>query len=225
MTQHATGPTRAGGHDAPPPQDLSVKAATDVWQVDRPDDLSALHRPETAAVIWRRQPLAGFQKWLDELAPEYLPSARVILRPADVRTAVTSVCDTSGTPNGPERARLIDDIAALADIFTSLVPTEYLRLRLDIITTDACRKFHIDWVSARLICSYRGPGTQYGVSENGDDPRQVSDVPTGAPVILRGTRWPDALPCNLRHRSPPIEGSDETRLVLVLNPVDGPSGN
>ncbi|ESQ13779.1 MAG: hypothetical protein N838_33160, partial [Thiohalocapsa sp. PB-PSB1] len=47
-------------------------------------------------------------------------------------------------------------------------------------------------------------------------------VPTGAPILLRGTLWPEQPKSGLLHRSPPIEGSGETRLLLVLDPMDGP---
>lgn len=48
-------------------------------------------------------------------------------------------------------------------------------------------------------------------------------VPTGSPIILRGTRWPETPVSRLLHRSPPIVGTGETRLVLVLDPVEGPA--
>jgi hypothetical protein len=90
------------------------------------------------------------------------------------------------------------------------------------VTTNACRKFHVDAMAARLICTYRGTGTQYGQSRNGDDPKRVFTVPTGSAVLLRGSLWPSNRDCGLVHRSPPIEGTGETRLVLVLDPVDIP---
>jgi len=98
----------------------------------------------------------------------------------------------------------------------------YLRLRLDVVRTNACRKFHIDAVTARLICTYRGTGTQYGISTDGADPKRVFTVPTGAPIILRGTLWPADLPSGLLHRSPPIVDTGETRLLLVIDPVFDP---
>ena len=67
-------------------------------------------------------------------------------------------CEASGLPDGAERARLVDDAAALADIFAGLMRARHLRLRFDVVTTNACRKFHIDAVTARLICTYRGTG-------------------------------------------------------------------
>ena len=104
--------------------------------------------------IWRRRPLPGFQSWLDALESERLPKARVILRPEDVRETAFLIFEASGTPECAERERMIDDAAALADIFAGLMCTPYLRLRFDVVTTNACRKFHIDAVTARLICTY-----------------------------------------------------------------------
>jgi len=201
-------------------REIVKDAAIGVGVVDTPQGLSALHRPGCAAAIWRRQPLPGFQSWIDALDPDVLPRARVILRPDAVRDAASEVCDASDTPAGPERDRLVDNIAALADIFAGLMQARWLRLRLDVVTTNACRRFHIDAVTARLVCTYRGTGTQYGISTDGAEPRRIFTVPTGAPVLLRGTLWPER-PCSgLLHRSPPIEGTGEARLVLVLDPEE-----
>ncbi len=194
-------------------------AAIGVDVADTAEGLSAIHRPGCAAAIWQRQPLPGFQSWIDALEPEQLPDARLILRPEDVRDAAFQACEASGTPDCAERALLIDDTAALADIFAGLMRAPYLQLRYDVITTNACRKFHIDAVTARLICTYRGTGTQYGLSTGGAEPHPVFTLPTGAPILLRGTLWPERPTSRLRHRSPPIEGTGETRLVLVLDPI------
>jgi hypothetical protein len=199
-----------------------VRDADAVGVADTPEGLSALRRPGCAAAIWRRQPLPGFQSWIDGLDPEVLPKARVILRPEAVRGAAAEVCEACGTPADPERDRLVDDIAALADIFAGLMRARWLRLRLDVVTTNACRRFHIDAVTARLVCTYRGTGTQYGISTDGAEPRRIFTVPTGAPILLRGTLWPERPRSGLLHRSPPIAGTGETRLVLVLDPVDDP---
>ncbi|GMG85490.1 hypothetical protein LNKW23_47120 [Paralimibaculum aggregatum] len=194
-------------------------AAVGVGVAETPEGLSAIHHPGCAAVIWRRQPMPSFQAWVDRLDPAVLPHARMILRPDAVRDAVAETCESAGTPVGPERAMLIDDVAALANLFAGVTKAPYMRLRFDVVTGNACRKFHIDAVSSRLVCTYRGPGTQYGISPDGADPRRVFTVPTGAPMLLRGTLWPERPRSGLLHRSPPIEGTGETRLVLVLDPI------
>lgn len=186
------------------------------------EGLGVIAKPGCAAVIWRRAPQPTFQKWIDGLKPDTLPVARQILRPEMARETLYESCRLAGTPDVPERAQLIDNVAALASLFAGLMNAPFLRLRLDRVTTNACRKFHIDRLTARLICTYRGTGTQYGISTDGDEPRRVFTVPTGAPVLLRGTLWPDHPASGLLHRSPPIEATGETRLVLVLDPIHDP---
>lgn len=187
-----------------------------------PEGLAAIRQPGTAATLWKRAPLDRFQAWIDALPPEQLPRARVLLKPEAVCDALLEIACHCGTPACPERNMLIEDASALAAIFANVMGCAYLQLRLDVIQTNACRKFHIDAVSARLICTYRGTGTQYGLSTTGDDPTTVLTVPTGAPIVLRGTRWPENPPTGLLHRSPPIAGTGETRLLLVLDPVEDP---
>ena len=118
------------------------------------------------------------------------------------------------------REAFVDDIAALATLFAALMDAALVKLRLEAVTSNACSKFHVDAMIARLICTYRGTGTQYGMATGGDVPRRVLTVPTGSPIVLRGTLWPPSPSAGVLHRSPPIEGTGETRLVLVVDPDD-----
>lgn len=194
-------------------------AGVGVGLADNPEAMNLIRAQGAAAVIWKRQPEPGFQAWIDSLDPACLPRARVVVQPHSVRDVVSLICVGSGMPGGRYQNVFIDDIAALADVFATLMNTSYLRLRLDVVNDNACRKFHIDAVTARLVCTYRGLGTQYGISTDGAEPKRVFTVPTGAPIVLRGTLWPDPPQSGLLHRSPPIEGTGNTRLVLVLDPV------
>ncbi|MEM7056480.1 MAG: DUF1826 domain-containing protein [Pseudomonadota bacterium] len=194
-----------------------------IAMANSPEGLSAIHSPGCAAAIWSRRPLTSFQSWIDRVDPDRLPKTRTILRSEEVRLAATHVCELCGTPNCEERTRLIDDVSALADIFASLMDTSYLMLRLDVVSTNLCRKFHKDTITARLICTYRGTGTQYGFSFDQAEPQLVQTAPTGTPMIFRGNRWPEHPMSGLVHRSPPIEGSGQTRLILVLDPVTDPN--
>ncbi|WP_114961773.1 DUF1826 domain-containing protein [Tritonibacter mobilis] len=203
--------------DTPPALDDCTTSVT------APSGLTAIHQPACAATIWQRDPLPRFQRWIDALPPEQLPKARLILRPDAVCDALINIADQCGTPTCEERNMLIEDASALASIFANVMDSAYVRLRFDVVDTNACRKFHIDAVKARLVCTYRGTGTQYGLSENGHDPEQILTVPTGAPIILRGTRWPETPVSGVLHRSPPIAGTGETRLLLVLDPIDDPA--
>ncbi len=188
-------------------------------------DAAALNRllePDCAAAVWRRKMPADVKSWLAELDPETLPRGRVVLPAYSVREMVENLFEIAGTPDGPERDWLTADIVELTAAFADLVSVKYLRVRLDVISTNACRKFHVDAITARLVCTYRGTGTQYGVCEGEGDPARIETVATGAPILLRGTRWPAREAPKVLHRSPPIAGTGETRLVLVLDPVVDP---
>lgn len=197
-------------------------ASTGVGIVDDPAALTTFLQPDCTAAIWRRQMPQDVHSWLNRVDANALPRARVILRTHAISAAVQDLFDLAELPIGPERDWLQQDIIGLAEMFSDLMTAKYLRLRLSVVSTNACRKFHIDAITARLVCTYRGTGTQYGISTDGADPQRVFTVQTGSPILLRGTLWPADAPSALLHRSPPIEGTGETRLVLVLDPVTDP---
>lgn len=184
-----------------------------------PVDFERFRDAACAAAIWERSLPPDVTEWLAGLNPDQLPSGRIVLHVRDVKGALGALCDAAGMPPGSQRAWLMNDIIELAQHFASLMQTEHVRLRLEAVTTNACRKFHLDAIIGRLVCTYRGTGTQYGLSSNGADPETIYTVPTSAPILLRGSLWPPTPAPGLLHRSPPIEGTGETRLVLVLDPI------
>lgn len=204
------------------PQPTSTHDAMGIEIADAPEALSVIHRPACGAAIWDRQPLRAFQTWIDGVEPKRLPRGRVTLRPDMVRAAVLGLCENHNTPDDAMREALVDDIAALATVFAGLMDASFVKLRLDVVTANTCPKFHIDAITARLICTYRGTGTQYGASTNGEVPKTVFTVPTSSPMVLRGSVWPQSPAKGVVHRSPPIAGTGETRLVLVLDPAENP---
>lgn len=183
------------------------------------EGFSDIATPGCGAVILDREPLQASLDWLARLPSQALPEERIVLKPSDVEAHVEGLMPICAHADDLARSWLIHDIAALAQGFAQLMEAPYLRLRLDPIKTNACRKFHIDAVTARLVCTYRGQPTQYGMGNAERDVAKFASVPAACPVILRGTRWPGDLPTGLLHRSPPIEGTGETRLLLVLDPV------
>lgn len=165
-----------------------------VGVVDAPEHLAGIRYAGIDAAIWPRRPATSFQRWIDGLDVGTLPAARLVVRASSVRAAMRLVCERAGTPDGPERDRLEGDVAALAQLFAALTETEWLRLRLDVVRDDACGKFHVDAVTVRLLCTYRGTGTQYGAASHGQGPNEIFTTPTGAPLLLRGTLWPGDRP-------------------------------
>lgn len=190
--------------------------------VEKADEITRFLEPDCPALIWRRRSSNNLQAWLEELPEEQLPQGRLILRTETIGDAVRQLCENAHMPDCVERELLIADIVELGESFAELINVRHLRLRLDRVSNNACRKFHVDAISARLVCTYRGTGTQYGISAGDNEPQHVSTVSTGEPILLRGSLWPESPRSGLLHRSPPIEGTGETRLVLVLDPIADP---
>ncbi len=200
-----------------------LPVSTDQGGVVIDDDISgfaSIRRADCPAVLWQRSIDPGFTTWINGLPVDSLPRIRTVLRPGDVTARLISLCETIGLRASEERFWLINDVAQIAEKFAKTMEAEFIRLRMDVVDTNACRKFHIDYLTARLVCTYRGTGTQFGVSETGDDPTVISTVATGVPIVMRGKKWPVEPDRHFVHRSPPIEGTGETRLVVVLDPAD-----
>jgi hypothetical protein len=193
--------------------------ATIARPVADPEAMLGIGDPGIAAVLWERPLDPAFAAWLDALPPERLPRLRAAMPHPRARDAVRAACESAGTPEGPERERLIDDIGALAQIFARASGEPMVKIRLDVVQTDSCRKFHIDNIRLRLLCTYRGAGTEYGVARRGETPDRIERVPRGAAAVFRGRRWPGEA-TGLVHRSPPIAGTGETRLLLVMDPFE-----
>lgn len=180
-----------------------------------PDILAAILDPEVQLALWQRQRPASLE-WLDALDWDGIDDIDIGIDGPDYRASVCRLLCDAGYPQSPDGDALIDDIARLAWCFGRMMGCERLRLRLEVVETDACRKFHMDYVTARLLMPLVGPGTQWiDVRDGGDAPFRQLDL--GHVGIFKGRLAVEA-PAIL-HRSPPVAASGETRLLLALNPA------
>ncbi|WP_298670710.1 DUF1826 domain-containing protein [uncultured Sphingomonas sp.] len=110
---------------------------------------------------------------------------------------------------------LRDEIAMLARRFAAIMACDAVTIRLEIIETDACRRFHTDNVAARLLTTLHGPTTQWIVA---DAPDTIRQLPAYGVAVFKGRRLAERP--EILHRSPPIAGTGDTRLLLVIDPFD-----
>jgi hypothetical protein len=108
------------------------------------------------------------------------------------------------------------DIEGLAVRFGRMMGSNTVRIRLEGVTTDACRKLHTDYTDVRLITTYAGPGTEYRTTDDGE----LQRVPTTAIALVKGRLFPGGHP-PCWHRSPPLNDTGERRIVLVIDTPDG----
>jgi hypothetical protein len=126
---------------------------------------------------------------------------------------VDDVLHAAGYPD-TAIAPIAADIGLLVRHHAALTGSGRLALRLEVVETDACRRFHADYGTLRLLCSYIGPATQWHRIAT---PDLIHQVPTGAAAVFKGRLLLD--PPTVLHRSPPIAARGGRRLMLVLDPA------
>lgn len=205
-------------HRVPMPVPLSPVAARMLCD-GRPAVLARIAEPGIGAAIWARENPPALYDWIEALPPDRLPRLRHLLAVDQVDSAMRAACVIARTPPCPEREMLIADVAMLAARFATLMGEDLVQLRLAVIDNDACRRFHVDRVRARLLCSYRGPGTVLSAGDGAGLPHgPETPLARGTVAVLRGTLWPGCAVTTLLHRSPPMQGTGRVRLLLAIDP-------
>lgn len=174
--------------------------------------LDAIARPGAALAIWWRPLPDALRAALAALDLDTVDDVSLHLA---ANEPIDGALTEAGYA-GPVTTLLAGDIGLLVGRHAALTGEDRLRLRLEVIETDACRRFHADYVTLRLLCSYVGPGTQWCRADAGD---AICEVPTGAVGVFKGRELLD--PPTVLHRSPPIVASGRRRLVLTIDPLPG----
>jgi Protein of unknown function (DUF1826) len=201
--------------------------------VKRDTGLARILRPDLNVCVWRRSLPPRLEKWLHSLRPTL--AQNVTLRMSS--TPVFALPLFAGLPDCQETHAWAADVAALARLFCGLLGTESLRASLTTVDTNKCRKFHTDYKTLRLVCTYAGPGTEWvddrhaDRSAMGHDEACIDTANTrivrrgssirragaGDVVLLKGELFAGNAGRGAVHRSPPIEATGERRIVLTLD--------
>lgn len=185
-----------------------------------PSILNSVRQADCDAAIWQRRLPSELNSWLTSLQLGALQSARLSARWPTLEKVAAELCRECSMPEGRGRSLFISDIAHLSQLFMDASCTNAVNLRLDVVSGNACHKFHQDYVTARLLCTYRGAGTQYGYPRGDGIPDHVHQMSEGHVGLFRGRLWGSSNNVPLLHRSPPISGTGERRLLLVIDPQD-----
>jgi hypothetical protein len=177
-----------------------------------PSVLLSVRKPEIGLAPWRRPTRIG----LHRAAAALLATDRFCLTAeGDPRPASRALMR-----NLPVAGRALEqDVAILARLFATVTRAASVRLRLEHVNDNACRRHHVDAVRLRLLCTYAGPGTEW-VDPAGENRR----MPTFQVGIFKGSAYPDAGP-RVLHRSPPVEHlppRSRSRLLLCVDEPEAP---
>jgi len=152
-----------------------------------------------------------------------------------------SGCDLDATrlellqhfPDGPVKGvkeDVVDDVLRLMSMFEATTLSGSFKLQLEIVNHDMCRLFHHDYYRQRLICTLKGPGTEWLDHDNvnraalgkGDNDAIVKDMGkvrranTHDVLLLKGAKYGGGT-SSVIHRSPPIAHHKGLRVLLKLD--------
>ena len=114
-------------------------------------------------VLWSKRSLApSVAKALEEVAAGDIFEHKGMLDVAEL--------DLSGllqsVSNPIARQFLTEDITSILADFSTALGRRHLHGQLAVVAHDRCRKFHTDYVTVRLLCTYAGPGTEWVRNED-----------------------------------------------------------
>ena len=197
---------------------------------DHPDVLRRILEPGVNLSLWRRPVQQAITRELSPLQANHLPDVRCRTSPACFEDDLCALLvqrelDPAAFPTW----RM--DMGRLAGLFFHISGGRDVILRLETTDDDSCRRFHVDRTHLRLLCTYRGPGTEWLNDAQVDRVAQASGAPNegivrfGEPSrfepfwvgIMKGDAFPGNTGHGLVHRSPPIAGSGQTRVVFCLD--------
>ena len=197
---------------------------------DQPDVLHRILDPDVNLSLWHRPAQWEITQELSILQPSHLPDVRCWTSPASFDEDVSVLLQQQDLdPLAFQNWRI--DLRRLVERFFGITEGRDVTLRLETTEDDGCRRFHVDRTHLRLLCTYRGPGTEWLTDAQVDRVAQANGAPNdciirfGEPSqfrqftvgILKGDAYPGNAGHGLVHRSPQIAGSGQTRVLFCLD--------
>lgn len=203
-----------------------------VFQVidDNPAGLQRILETDVNLCVWRRAPSREVSNELQSLQANHLPDVRCTTRMESFDSDLRGLLMCNGLR--PEAFQhWCADVEQLAKHYFPLTHGRKVTLRLETTDNDGCRRFHVDRTHLRLLCTYRGPGTEWLPEAQVDREAQLAGAGNeeilryGSPShlesfwvgILKGTAFPGNADHGLVHRSPPVEQSGQVRVLVCLD--------
>ncbi|KZN17342.1 MULTISPECIES: DUF1826 domain-containing protein [Pseudomonas] len=198
-------------------------------QGDTPKALTGILDDGVNLALWQRQlpaHIADFGRLLLSLNEPLAESLSLEMPGDDAEPNLHGLASGFSDLEGYEG--FIADISWLVSAFACLLGAQRIGLRLRVLDTAMCPRFHVDHVPVRLITTYAGIGSQW-LKEGAMDRWQlgkpdaepqdeslIQQITSGEVALLKGEKWHGNEGFGLIHRSPqPAPG--ERRLILTLD--------
>lgn len=209
---------------------LPRKVTSSCAIADEPLGLTRIFDPQIQLAQWRRPVDTVIADWLEAHADDLGSGFRQTLSPGQTP-------DLGRLPAGAGRDALAVDVALLAEMLGELLDAPNIGLRLEFVRQAMCPRLHVDRVGIRLLCSYRGPGTEWvedtsvdrrflGAASGGQPDalsglllagHRIEAIPPFAVALLKGSLWQGNDGRGIVHRSPAIAADEAPRVLLAMD--------
>jgi hypothetical protein len=198
-----------------------------------PGGLVAIFDPGVQVTWYDRTPDPAITRYLDAVTAGSIPPGRsCVVKEGEALPDL-------GFPNHDGRDALLTEIGWLTRLYTDLLGCPSAALRVEVLDRPMCPRFHVDRTGIRLVCTWRGPGTEWlhdgwadrsrlGAGSRGlaDEHSglmlpgaEVGNIPSFAVGLLKGSLWQGNAGRGAIHRSPQIAASDGPRVMLSLDAI------
>ncbi|MCX4186973.1 DUF1826 domain-containing protein [Methylophaga sp. OBS4] len=197
--------------------------------------LAGIYDNNVNLAIWQRETpeaLSAYAVFLLSAFPGF--DIRTVVKPAEIDDLLSHKL-----PEYQYKRDFIADVTSLCEMFCDLFDLKQLGLRLGLVDTAMCPRFHTDHLPCRLVTTYIGAGSQWlvepavdrsklGAGANGLpdhasgiylDEGEIRQLQAGEVALLKGTQWAGNEQTAIVHRSPHIAAGDK-RLLLTLDFAD-----
>nr|WP_295708924.1 DUF1826 domain-containing protein [uncultured Halomonas sp.] len=147
----------------------------------------------------------------------------------------TFIADLRRRLPAPEAATpLIDEMATIAEAIAFLFDTHTVGIRVRLLNSAMCPRFHCDNLPARMVTTYFGPGSEWlpehAINREGlgapnpnrpdiaTDASAIQRLLPGDIALLKGSGWEGCEAHGLVHRSPALEHGSK-RLLMSIDPA------
>ena len=198
--------------------------------------LSQIYEPEIQLVWAPVEPSDGALRYARRLAEAGLLRANVEVDTPDGSPGAGALDRLleSGDATGDDAGAWLGHLAALTEVFASLLGARCVGVRLVVSDGPHCPRFHVDRVVARGVATVLGAGTEWLEEEALDRTRlghaggpddgtsgvvrdwgRIRRAEPGWLGVFKGTAWPGAEERAVVHRSPPAGAG--RRVVVTLD--------
>ncbi|WP_241560284.1 DUF1826 domain-containing protein [Marinomonas rhizomae] len=195
------------------------------------DVLADIYQDNISMAVWQRQ-LGAVSQYAESL----LVSAPNFVFKSHGSSEQLNTTLTKLLPDAQHKGLFVEDVTLLVDMFACLFDLKEVGLRLNVLSSAMCPRFHVDKIPCRLVSTYAGIGSEWlheahvirdrlglgghvadhnsGLHEKG----RINRLNVGDVALMKGDEWPTSLGRGVVHRSPSASDTKK-RLFLSLDMI------